>query len=41
MDLVADLDAYVPRSDEEAVDLERVRTVARGDGPWSRASLCT
>jgi 8-oxo-dGTP pyrophosphatase MutT (NUDIX family) len=37
MDLVAELDAYVPRTDEEAADLERARTVARRDDPWSRA----
>ena len=36
--MVALLDRYVPRSDQEAVDVERVRRLTASGDPWIRSS---
>ncbi|HEX6569470.1 MAG TPA: NUDIX domain-containing protein, partial [Acidimicrobiales bacterium] len=36
MDLVAELERYVPRTPAESVDVARVRALAASDDPWSR-----
>lgn len=36
MDLVADLERYVPRTAAESADVARVRALAAADDPWSR-----
>src|SRR5713226_3419943 len=38
MELAAVLDAYVPRSDQEVADVERLRGVLVGGDAWSRSS---
>ena len=36
--VMAALDGFEPRSDEEAADVARIRTLVRGGDPWRRSS---